>query len=188
MEATGCAIDEAIARGVRARLRRGRSRRPISTATTRRAKLAILCALAFGLRVDAGADRRRDDRATSSAGRLRDARARGGDDPPDRARRLRPRAVGADRLGGAAVRAARDRSSRAPTGPQNAARHHRRARGRDRHDRRGRRRRCRPRSRSSATSSPSRATGRRSCRRRSLDSESAVRSRGLSDRTIATSL
>ena len=77
MEATGCALDEALAGRARARLRGsgsvGRSRR-----RRRGAKLAILCALAFGVRVDPSRDRARSTSASHRGERARAARARGG--------------------------------------------------------------------------------------------------------------
>ena len=86
-------------------------RRPTSTASTRRRSSRFCARSAFGLRVEPVADRDADDRADSAGGLPRRAR-RGRDHPADRPRRLRPRAVDADGLGGADVRAAARRCSR----------------------------------------------------------------------------
>ena len=94
---------------------------PISTATMRAAKLAILCALAFGLRVDpAQIDAARRPRSITPP-TSRERGARGGDDPSDRARRLRPRALDADRVGRADRSSPRGSIFARTTGPQNAA-------------------------------------------------------------------
>ena len=120
MEATGCALDEAVAR----RARRGYAEADPSAdldGLDARAKLAILCALAFGLRVDpsqiddaiVGVDRRRPtSRGRGSAARP-SVRSRYAD--YDRA------ASALDRVGRARSRSTRASIFARTTGPQNAA-------------------------------------------------------------------
>ena len=96
------------------------------------------------------------------------ARARGArrHDPPDRARRIRPRDVRRSTAWVAPVVVPRDSIFATHDRPAERRAHHRRPRRRDRRLRRRRRRRRDRPSPSSATSSPSRAIARPSCRRR----------------------
>ena len=127
MEATGCSLDEAAARCAGARLRRGGSRRPISTATTRRrssrscARWRSVCA---SIRRRSTPARRR----RSARDDLARARARGGTIRQIAHAEYDRDRVDADRMGRADRRAARLDLRGDHRRPECGA-HHRRASG-----------------------------------------------------------